>query len=1122
MGLYDFDLERTSARRGRPVFGNGDGYYLFVANPPSSNWVIDREAHLDDACTAVPPTFRAPYVSAFSGVEWCQDDEQWAAVVEQAGPHGDGIALFDDEISAAMAHDAFIDSQGGRRPRRNLPRKYRPIRNAFVTVRQALPRRRQPQSSASTVRSASTTYASPAAVANGCRAVDRRRGVAQFAAVNDAFVIEQVPRAERLRATATERATCTARAVSVAARASFAADNLCAQVEVIVAEAAVLVRARDARDRALECEKNARVALARARVDRQLAEATCDRAESTLRVLLQERRSDAVARERVCNNGESVCATSAAATRVESDAARKMHRCDDATAGTFALNVEGEDEVEEDDGEEDVEEDVEEGEVLEEDESGDDEDGNADDGMPTTSRVNAGSGGADAVDDAGGGVAHVASSDAGAVPTVAAAATAAGLGACAVVVAAAAAPASAPSPIALGSEGNTSGEVYLDFECEEDRTRVVFSKDEDDGSINIHVDTLFFRSTNDTIKRYNLTWLGWNPKLRTLRDKDPRNPLSSWHVPKGIDVEKSGRLMALRDPRLNFCVVASSDEKESEEDDVLLSFVSVRNAERVVFSKDLDDGSINIHVNDVFFRSTNDPQKNYTLKWIEWDPLLRTLHDNPTHHAPLARWHVPPGIDVMAGASAMALHDTRLEFREVAPVAIKVKKKKTVAAVEEVAEEEESSVEEDEEESNEEDEESSSSGDASVAPSRMRRCGNCRGCRIEDCGKCSACKDKPKFGGPGRLKQVCMLKKKAGCSNPTEGPLSAKIKCRSLKEVSAHLTEHPEYIPTGISREQYLHAIKHATPGQNSSFQPDSRQYWSNFETMPRKNIRATGLRFKAAAPTSSSSVRRAKTMTVVVSGLMIERVQRGTGARHWYSQWFFDRIKDDGDDSVSSDESESESEDESESDSDDEDDASESESSAESSDAIVRRTSIYNGVSWNMSSRSWEARVRYMKKGKRLGTYNDDKEAARACDEFARTNGIVRKMNFPDKRKMTGESSAAVRVRSGAARKKRKTNPMDKSTAAAVPSTTIDQLWRKRVHAPVRVLWNRAWYDAWIGDSELEFTDKDGVRNHKVKAGFVRVRFKDGMFCDVRDGVRCVRERLANRRGRAQADRRR
>ena len=31
----------------------------------------------------------------------------------------------------------------------------------------------------------------------------------------------------------------------------------------------------------------------------------------------------------------------------------------------------------------------------------------------------------------------------------------------------------------------------------------------------------------------------------------------------------------------------------------------------------------------------------------------------------------------------------------------------------------------------------------------------CKGCVRPDCGKCNACLDRPKFGGPGRLKQAC-------------------------------------------------------------------------------------------------------------------------------------------------------------------------------------------------------------------------------------------------------------------------------------------------------------------------------------------------------------------------------
>ena len=48
---------------------------------------------------------------------------------------------------------------------------------------------------------------------------------------------------------------------------------------------------------------------------------------------------------------------------------------------------------------------------------------------------------------------------------------------------------------------------------------------------------------------------------------------------------------------------------------------------------------------------------------------------------------------------------------------------------------------------------------------RTRRCGACAGCTMPDCGHCSACRDKPKFGGDGRMKQACAKRR---CSNPTQ------------------------------------------------------------------------------------------------------------------------------------------------------------------------------------------------------------------------------------------------------------------------------------------------------------------------------------------------------------------
>ena len=41
----------------------------------------------------------------------------------------------------------------------------------------------------------------------------------------------------------------------------------------------------------------------------------------------------------------------------------------------------------------------------------------------------------------------------------------------------------------------------------------------------------------------------------------------------------------------------------------------------------------------------------------------------------------------------------------------------------------------------------------------MMKCGECNACVRKDCGKCSHCLDKPKFGGPNKMKQVCLKKK---------------------------------------------------------------------------------------------------------------------------------------------------------------------------------------------------------------------------------------------------------------------------------------------------------------------------------------------------------------------------
>ena len=42
---------------------------------------------------------------------------------------------------------------------------------------------------------------------------------------------------------------------------------------------------------------------------------------------------------------------------------------------------------------------------------------------------------------------------------------------------------------------------------------------------------------------------------------------------------------------------------------------------------------------------------------------------------------------------------------------------------------------------------------------KRKQCGQCSACSRENCGQCSSCKDMPKFGGPGRKKQCCELRR---------------------------------------------------------------------------------------------------------------------------------------------------------------------------------------------------------------------------------------------------------------------------------------------------------------------------------------------------------------------------
>ena len=130
---------------------------------------------------------------------------------------------------------------------------------------------------------------------------------------------------------------------------------------------------------------------------------------------------------------------------------------------------------------------------------------------------------------------------------------------------------------------------------------------------------------------------------------------------------------------------------------------------------------------------------------------------------------------------------------------------------------------------------------------RMRRCGQCAGCRIQDCGKCRTCRDKVKFGGLGKQKQICTLKKNAGCDNPTAGTSgyrSGKYKCRSSKEVAEVLKNHPEYCPAGLTSAEFLDVIRAGTPSQMTAFQTKPKSFWKDVTSTRSGHFIATGLHF--------------------------------------------------------------------------------------------------------------------------------------------------------------------------------------------------------------------------------------------------------------------------------------
>ncbi|XP_039534274.1 histone-lysine N-methyltransferase 2B isoform X2 [Pimephales promelas] len=98
---------------------------------------------------------------------------------------------------------------------------------------------------------------------------------------------------------------------------------------------------------------------------------------------------------------------------------------------------------------------------------------------------------------------------------------------------------------------------------------------------------------------------------------------------------------------------------------------------------------------------------------------------------------------------------------------------------------------------------------------RLKRCLHCKGCnRLEDCGRCVFCLDKPKFGGPNKKRQSCVLKK---CS------LIEQNKTRRFNKVQMKRRRRPS-AASGMNSSEEENEEEGGDDGGQAHFSPTRRQ----------------------------------------------------------------------------------------------------------------------------------------------------------------------------------------------------------------------------------------------------------------------------------------------------------
>ena len=170
------------------------------------------------------------------------------------------------------------------------------------------------------------------------------------------------------------------------------------------------------------------------------------------------------------------------------------------------------------------------------------------------------------------------------------------------------------------------------------------------------------------------------------------------------------------------------------------------------------------------------------------------------------------------------------------------------------------------------------------SPKKSRKCGICQACLRDDCAKCKACLDKPKFGGPNKMRKKCIMKEctnmilpgRPDSNNVVSEPASATPKKDEEDDMSQFDVLHPPtYIVEAKKKEMSATTDKMMVmPATNGKKMPTTYSTSNGSQTSPSKKslstervITISSQPTKAAAATLEAATPAQVTKVVKQSG---------------------------------------------------------------------------------------------------------------------------------------------------------------------------------------------------------------------------------------------------------------